>query len=38
VHPLANIVLVFILIRSTFGVRVQWKGRAFVDGKAEKNP
>jgi glycosyltransferase involved in cell wall biosynthesis len=35
-HPLANVLLVLILLRSTFGVRVDWKGRAFVDGKAEK--
>ena len=33
-HPFANVLLVFILIRSTLGVRVQWKGRTFVDGKA----
>jgi chlorobactene glucosyltransferase len=34
VHPVANILLVWILLRSVFGVRVQWKGREFVDGKA----
>ena len=34
-HPIANLLLVVILLRSTFGVRVQWKGRSFVDGKAE---
>ena len=33
-HPLANLLLVWILLRSTFGVRVQWKGRTFIDGKA----
>ena len=35
VHPIANIVLVFIIIRSIFGVQASWKGRNFVDGKAE---
>ena len=34
VHPVANLLLVWILLRSVFGVRVQWKGREFVDGKA----
>ena len=33
-HPFANVLLVLILIRSTLGVRVQWKGRTFIDGKA----
>lgn len=34
VHPISNMVLVAILLRSVFGVRVQWKGRDFVDGRA----
>ncbi|MAA79912.1 MAG: hypothetical protein CL916_11705, partial [Deltaproteobacteria bacterium] len=34
-HPLANIILVFIIVRSIFGVQASWKGRNFVDGKAE---
>lgn len=33
-HPLANIVLIAILLRSVFGVRATWKGRTFVDGRA----
>lgn len=33
-HPLANAVLVWILLRSVFGVRARWKGREFVDGRA----
>ncbi len=33
-HPLANVVLVWILLRSVFGVRARWKGREFVDGRA----
>lgn len=34
-HPIANIILMWILLRSTFGVRAQWKGRTFVDGRAK---
>lgn len=34
-HPIANILLVFIIVRSIFGVQASWKGRSFVDGKAE---
>ena len=34
-HPVANLILMWILLRSTFGVRTQWKGRTFVDGRAE---
>jgi hypothetical protein len=34
VHPLANLLLVGILLRSVFGVEATWKGRRFVDGKA----
>lgn len=33
-HPLANLVLVWILLRSVFGVRASWKGRVFHDGRA----
>lgn len=33
-HPLANVVLVWILLRAVFGVSATWKGRTFVDGKA----
>ena len=33
-HPIANLILMWILLRSTFGVRAQWKGRTFVDGRA----
>ena len=40
VHPIANLLLVWVLLRSVFGVRVRWKGRAFIDGKAraDANP
>jgi len=34
-HPLANVILIWILLRSTMSVRVQWKGRTFVDGRAD---
>lgn len=34
-HPIANVVLVFIILRSVFGIQASWKGRTFVDGKAE---
>ena len=33
-HPIANVVLIAILLRSVFGVRASWKGRSFVDGRA----
>ena len=33
-HPLANIMLSWILFRSMFAMETQWKGRTFVDGKA----
>ncbi len=33
-HPLANVVLVAILLRSIFAMEVRWKGRGFVDGRA----
>lgn len=35
-HPLANVLLLLILLRSTLQVQVEWKGRSFVDGKASK--
>jgi hypothetical protein len=34
-QPLANALLIWILLRSTTKVSVKWKGRTFVDGKAE---
>ncbi len=33
-HPLGNVVLVWILIRSLTNVESEWKGRRFVDGRA----
>ena len=33
-HPIANVLLVVILLRSMFGVRTVWKGRTFSDGRA----
>lgn len=33
-HPLGNLVFVWILLRSVFGVESRWKGRRFVDGNA----
>lgn len=33
-HPLGNLVFVWILLRSVFGVEARWKGRRFVDGRA----
>ena len=33
-HPIANVVLIAILLGSVLGIRVRWKGRAFVDGRA----
>ncbi len=35
-HPLANVLLIWILLRSTTKVSVAWKGRTFVDGKASQ--
>jgi chlorobactene glucosyltransferase len=32
-HPFANMILVWILIRSVLGVESEWKGRRFVDGR-----
>ena len=34
-HPVSNLLLVAIILRSMFGVRASWKGRRFVDGRAE---
>ena len=34
-HPIANLVLIGVLLRSVFGVRARWKGRSFIDGRAE---
>jgi len=34
-HPLANVLLVWILLRSMTSMKAQWKGRRFVDGRAE---
>ncbi|MCB9777372.1 MAG: glycosyltransferase [Alphaproteobacteria bacterium] len=35
-HPLANLVMVWILLRAVLGVRASWKGREFVDGRAAR--
>ena len=32
-HPIANMILVWILIRSVVGVESHWKGRKFIDGR-----
>ena len=37
-HPLANILLVWILLRSMFVMESTWKGRIFIDGKAAVDP
>ena len=34
-HPIGNMVFVWILLRSMLGLEQSWKGRRFVDGKAE---
>jgi hypothetical protein len=34
-HLLGNVVLVWILLRAIFSLESEWKGRKFVDGKAE---
>lgn len=34
-HPLGNLLFAWILVRSLFGVEAEWKGRRFVDGKAQ---
>jgi chlorobactene glucosyltransferase len=34
-HPLANVLLVAIILRSMFSVQASWKGRRFVDGRAD---
>jgi hypothetical protein len=33
-HPIGNLIFLFILARSIFGVEADWKGRRFVDGRA----
>ena len=35
VHPVSNLLLVGIILRSMFGVQAKWKGRRFVDGRAQ---
>lgn len=34
VHPVSNVLLVVIILRSMLGIEVSWKGRRFVDGRA----
>ncbi len=34
-HPIANLVLAWILMRAVFSVQATWKGRRFVDGRAQ---
>ncbi len=34
-HPVGNLVFVVVLLRSMLGLEQSWKGRRFVDGKAE---
>ena len=36
IHPVANFLLIFILLRSTMSITVEWKGRTFVDGRANQ--
>lgn len=36
VHPVANVMLIWILLRSMFGVEAEWKGRLFVDGRSAR--
>jgi len=36
-HLLGNLVLVWILLRAIFSLESEWKGRRFVDGKAQNN-
>jgi len=38
VHPISNVLLVWILLRSMGRVEVEWKGRRFVDGRASAGP
>lgn len=33
-HPLSNLLLIWLLLRSMFGVEAEWKGRKFMDGRA----
>lgn len=37
VHPIANVCLVALILRSMFWVEAEWKGRRFVDGRARGN-
>ena len=34
-QPIANVLVIWILLRSTMKVSVAWKGRQFIDGKAQ---
>ena len=34
-QPIANTIMIWILLRSTLKVKVKWKGREFVDGIAQ---
>ena len=34
-HPLANVLLIWILLRSMISMEATWKGRTFVDGRAQ---
>ena len=34
-HPLANVLLIWILLRSMITMEAKWKGRTFVDGRAQ---
>jgi chlorobactene glucosyltransferase len=36
IHPVSNFLLIWILLRSTMSIKVQWKGRTFVDGRADQ--
>jgi chlorobactene glucosyltransferase len=37
-HPLGNLVLLWIVVRSMLAIEVRWKGRAYRDGKATDDP
>jgi chlorobactene glucosyltransferase len=36
-HPLGNLVLLWIVLRSMMAIEVRWKGRAYRDGKASES-